>query len=64
MKRKLLFIGLLFWNLNLVFAQLCGTPHPSNPIIYPQEDNNKQAKESSAYKGSSSAICINVFFIL
>lgn len=62
MKRKLLIIGLLFWNLNSVFAQLCGTPHPSSPTIYLQEDSYKQAKESNSYKGSSSAICINVFY--
>lgn len=62
MKTKLLLIGLLIWNLNSAFAQICGTPHPSNQIIYPQEDNNMQAKESNYYRGSSSAICINVFF--
>jgi len=63
MKRKLLIIGFLIWNINPLFAQLCGTPHPISPTIYPQENTGKQAKESSSSKrGSSSAICINVFY--
>lgn len=55
-KRRLFLIGILIWNFNSVFGQSCGTPHPINPTIYPQEDTNLQAK------GSSSSICINVFF--
>lgn len=55
-KRKLILIGLLIWNLNSVFGQICGTSHTLKPTIYPQQDKNIQAK------GSSSAICINVFF--
>jgi hypothetical protein len=55
-KRKLLLIGLLIWNFNSVLSQSCGTPHPINPTIYPQEDTNLQAR------GSSSALCIDVFF--
>lgn len=56
MKTKLLLIGLLIWNLNSVFAQICGTLQPTNPTVYPEEEKNFQKK------GSSSAICINVFF--
>lgn len=55
-KRKLLLIGLLVWNINSVLGQSCGTPHPINPTIYPKEDTNLQAR------GSSSALCIDVFF--
>lgn len=62
MKRNFLLIGILIWNINSIFAQICGTPHPVNQIIYPQEQNNTKAKESNLLKGSSSAICINVFF--
>lgn len=61
MKRNLLLIGILIFNLNSVFGQICGTPHLSNPTIYPQE-NNTEFNEFSSYRGSSSAICINVFF--
>ena len=55
-KRKLILIGLLIWHFNSVFGQSCGTPHPINPTIYPQEDTNIQAR------GSSSSLCINVFY--
>ena len=55
-KRKLLLIGILIWNLNSVFGQVCGTPHPTNPTVYSQEKINPQAR------GSSSALCIDVFF--
>lgn len=55
-KRKLLLIGLFIWNINSVIGQSCGTPHPINPTIYPQEDTSLQAR------GSSSALCIDVFF--
>lgn len=55
-KRKLLLIGILIWNLNSVFGQVCGTPHPINPTVYPQEETNLHAR------GSSSALCIDVFF--
>ena len=56
MKTKLILIGLLIWNSISVLGQSCGTPNPINPTVYPQEDTNIQAK------GSSSALCINVFF--
>ncbi|WP_086478092.1 MULTISPECIES: T9SS type A sorting domain-containing protein [Arenibacter] len=62
MKRKLLLILLLIWNFNSIFGQICGTPPPTTPIIYPQEDNNTKGKESNSYKSSSSYTCINVFF--
>ena len=52
-KRKLLLIGLLIWNVSSVLGQSCGTPHPVNPKIYPQEDTSRS---------SSSALCINIFF--
>lgn len=55
-KRKLLLIGLLIWNINSILGQSCGTPHPINPTIYSQENTNLQAR------GSSSALCIDVFF--
>jgi len=55
-KRKLFLIGILIWNFNSVLGQSCGTPHPINPTIYPQEDTNIQAR------GSSSSLCINVFY--
>ncbi|WP_225037281.1 zinc-dependent metalloprotease [Winogradskyella sp. SM1960] len=58
MKRKLLLIGLIIWNLNLGFSQICGTETPSNPTFYPTEKNNSNISK----RGSSSAICINVFF--
>ena len=54
--KKLLLIGILIWNLNSVFGQVCGTPHPINPTVYPQEETNLHAR------GSSSALCIDVFF--
>ncbi|WP_445735664.1 zinc-dependent metalloprotease [Mariniflexile sp.] len=60
MKIKLLIIVILICNLNSVFAQLCGTPQTTNPKIYPQDDS--KTSKSSLSKGSSSAICINVFF--
>ncbi len=56
MKRKLLLIGFLIWNLNSLFGQICGTIQPNNSTIYPIEDENIQAK------GSSSSICINIYF--
>lgn len=62
MKRKLILIGILIWNINSAFGQICGTSHPSNPIIYPQEDNNTKSKESNSYKSSIPYTCINVFF--
>ncbi len=55
-KRQLILIGLLIWNFTSVLGQSCGTPHPVNPTVYPQEDSTLQDK------GSSSALCINVFF--
>ena len=55
-KRKLFLIGLLIWNFSSVCGQECGTPHPINPTIYPQENPNIQAR------GSSSALCVDVFF--
>ncbi|MGY0408443.1 MAG: hypothetical protein ACWIPJ_08835 [Polaribacter sp.] len=55
-KRNLILIGILIWNFNSVFGQSCGTPHPINPTVYPQKDTNLQAR------GSSSALCINVFY--
>jgi len=56
MKTKLFFIGVAIWSLNSVYGQDCGTPTTLNPTIYPQEKN-------ANYKsGSSSVVCINVFF--
>lgn len=46
MKAKLLLIGLLIWNLNAVFAQVCGTLQPTNPTIYPEKEENFQKKGS------------------
>jgi len=62
MKRKLILIGILIWNINSAFGQICGTSHPTNPIIYPQEDNNKKGKGPNTYKSPNSYTCINVFF--
>ena len=42
------------WNLSSVFGQICGTPSPVNPIIYPQENPSLTAR------GSGSALCISV----
>ena len=55
-KRKLILIGLLIWNFNSVFGQICGTSYSTTPTIYPQENENLQAR------GSTSNLCINVFF--
>ncbi|MBI6117260.1 zinc-dependent metalloprotease [Salegentibacter maritimus] len=61
MKTQLLLFLFLLLSFNAVFGQLCGTPHPTNLTIYPQEDNFTKQSEISK-RESSSAICINVFF--
>lgn len=57
MKTKILhLIGALIWNLNSVCGQVCGTPQPTHPKVYPKEATHLQAR------GSSAAVCIDVFF--
>lgn len=56
MKKKAFFIVTLLCSLTSSFAQECRTTFTGTPSIYPL--NNKSIKA----KGSSSAICINVFF--
>lgn len=60
MKRKLLLIGILIWNFNSVFGQICGTPNPENPTIYPQINLNAQLRTLD--QSSSIPLCVNVFF--
>lgn len=52
-KLLLLFISITLLNPNWVFGQICGTPTPTNPVIY---SGNANAR------GASSAYCIDVYF--
>ncbi len=58
MKTKLILFIFLLNSLNPLFSQsqLCGTPQPTNPTVYPPQDSSIQAR------GSSSSICVNVYF--
>lgn len=60
MKTKLFLIGLLLWNFNSVFGQICGTPHPENPTVYPQRNLNAQLRTLD--QSSSIPLCVDVFF--
>lgn len=56
MKNKILILVFLVFGTNFMSAQVCGTPHPANADIYPQDDT------SMFSRASSDAICINIFF--
>tara|TARA_A100001015_G_C14708031_1_gene600919 strand:+ start:379 stop:633 length:255 start_codon:yes stop_codon:yes gene_type:complete len=60
MKTKLFLIGLLIWNFSSVFGQICGTPHPENPTVYPQRNLNAQLRTLD--QSSSTPLCVDVFF--
>ncbi len=56
MKRKLILLGILIWNSSCLLGQSCGTLHPVNSILYPQQNLSLQTQNTS------SSLCINVFF--
>ena len=60
MKTKLFLIGLLIWNFSSVFGQICGTPHPENPTVYPQRNLNAQLRTLNQI--SSTPLCVYIFF--
>lgn len=58
--RNLLLIGLFICHLNFIFGQVCGTPHPENPTIYPQRSLSNQQRALD--RSTSIPLCVDVFF--
>ncbi len=53
--KKIILLSLTILNSYWLLAQVCGTPHPINPVIYPDPDNANA-------RSAGTSFCIDVFF--